>query len=108
MSDTEFCSFLNPIQDELAWGCEGVRWVGVRVRGRETGSPVTSTNVKFIPPKKISRPYLVPGASPKLLNLNQEHLMIFWPNSYKIETGITSLIELLELPNFGHMTASAL
>ena len=50
----------------------------------------------------------MPCASPKLLNLNQEHLMIFWPNSYQIEIGITALIELLELPNFGHMTASAL
>ena len=50
----------------------------------------------------------MPCASPKLLNLNQEHLMIFWPNSYKIEIGITALIELLELPNFDHMTASAL
>ena len=30
----------------------------------------------------------------------------FWPNPYKIEGMITSVIEMLELPNFGHMTTS--
>ena len=46
----------------------------------------------------------------KLLNLNQVHLskkLFFWSNPYKIEVMITSLIEMLELPNFGHMTTSA-
>ena len=28
----------------------------------------------------------------------------FWSNPYKIEVMITSLLEILELPNFGHMT----
>ena len=28
----------------------------------------------------------------------------FWSNPYKIEVMITSLIEMLELPNLGHMT----
>ena len=32
----------------------------------------------------------------------------FWSNPYKIEVMITSLIEMLELPNFGHMTASTI
>ena len=43
--------------------------------------------------------------NPQLLNLNRAHHQVsghFWSNSYKIEV-ITSLIEMLELPNFGHM-----
>ena len=51
-----------------------------------------------------------PSASPKLLNLNQDHLpkkkQYFWSNPYKIEVMITFLIETLQLPNFGHMTTS--
>ena len=30
----------------------------------------------------------------------------FWSVPYKIEVMTTSLIEMLELPNFGHMAAS--
>ena len=48
----------------------------------------------------------VPSASPKLLNLNQDHpskTVVFWSNPYKIEVVITSLIEMLQLPNFSHM-----
>ena len=30
----------------------------------------------------------------------------FWSNPYKIEVKITSLIQMLELPNFGHVTTS--
>ena len=51
----------------------------------------------------------IPGASPELLNLNQEHnskKLFFWSNPYKIEVMITSLIKML--PNFGHMTASTI
>ena len=47
------------------------------------------------------------SASPKLLNLNQEHPSknwFFWSNPYKLEIIITSLIEMPELPNFDHMT----
>ena len=57
---------------------------------------------------KISK--AVPSASPKLLNLNQDYpskKWFFWSNRHKIEVMITSLIEMLELPNFGHMTTSA-
>ena len=46
-------------------------------------------------------------ARPKLLNLNQEHPSknwFLWSNPYKIKVMITSLIVILELPNFGHMT----
>ena len=53
----------------------------------------------------------ITSASPKLLNLNQDHpskKAVFWPNPYKIEIMITSLIEMLELPNFGHMTTSTI
>ena len=44
----------------------------------------------------------LPSASPKLLHLNKDHPL--WSNPYKIEVMITSLIEMLELPNFSHMT----
>ena len=34
--------------------------------------------------------------------------MVFLVKSYKIEVMITSLIDMLDLPNFGHMTASTI
>ena len=52
----------------------------------------------------------ITSAVPKLLNLNQEHhskklvFLVNWSNPYKFEVIITSLIEILHLPNFGHMT----
>ena len=45
----------------------------------------------------------------KLFNLKQDHPQRKWFfkwNPYKIEVMITSLIEILELPNFSHMTTS--
>ena len=51
----------------------------------------------------------VPSASTKLLNVNQDHPSkkgFFWSNPYKIEVMITVLIEMLQLPNFGHMITS--
>ena len=83
-------------------------------------SPVTSTNVgfgrqnfltfSFNPFVKIVKYFkFVPSASPKLLNLNQDHpskKRFFWSNPYKIEVMITFLIEMLQLPDFGHMTTS--
>ena len=83
-------------------------------------SSVTSTNVGISPQNFLTfsfNPFdrlvwnfkFVPSASPKLLNLNQDHLWkkrFFWPNPYKIEVVITSLIQILELPNFGRMTTS--
>ena len=33
-------------------------------------------------------------------------MLLFWSNPYKVEVMITSLIEVLDLPNFGHMTTS--
>ena len=51
----------------------------------------------------------VPSASLNLLNFNQDHpskKRFFWSNPYKIEDMITFLKEMLQLPNFGHMTTS--
>ena len=56
----------------------------------------------------------IASAIPKLLNLNQEHhskklvFLVNWSNPYKFEVIITSLIEMLHLPNFGHMTTYAI
>ena len=33
---------------------------------------------------------------------------LFWSNPYKIEIMITSLIDMLELPNFDHMRTSTI
>ena len=82
-------------------------------------SPVTSTNVAISPQNFLTFRFchtgvtcrFAPSASPKLLNLNQEHpskKRFFWSNPYKIEVAITSLIEMLELPNFGHMNVSTI
>ena len=51
------------------------------------------------------------SASPKLLHLNQEHLFekeVFLVKCSKIEIMITSIIEMLELPIFGHLTISTI
>ena len=53
----------------------------------------------------------ISSASPKLLNLKQGYpskKMVFLVKSLKIDIMITSLIEILELQNFGHMTASVI
>ena len=83
-------------------------------------SPVTSTDVGFGPQNFLTFSFnlftrlvqnikFVPSASPKLLNLNQDHpskKRFFWSNPYKIEVMITFLIEMLQLTNFGHMATS--
>ena len=55
--------------------------------------------------RKISRPYLVPVPNywTPTNSTPQKH-GFFWSNSYKINVMITSLIEMLELPNFDHKT----
>ena len=83
--------------------------------------PVTSSNVEFSPPNFLTfsfNPFatlvenfkFVPFAYLKLLNLNQDHpskkKRFFGSNSDKIEVMITFLIEMIQLPNFGHMTTS--
>ena len=79
-------------------------------------SSVTSTNVGISPEIFLTfslNPFFtlvsifkaIPRASPKLLNLNQDHptkKCLFWPNLYKIEVMRISFIEML--PDFGHMT----
>ena len=83
-------------------------------------SPVTSTNVGISPQNFLTFSFnlsvrlvqnfkAIPNASPKLLNLSQDYpskKWFFWSYPYKIEVMITYLIELLELPNFGHVTTS--
>ena len=85
-------------------------------------SPVTSTNVGITSRNFLTfsfNPFFIivenfkfaPSASPKLSNLNPDHpskKQFFWSNSYKIEVMITSLIEMLELQKFGHMTTSTI
>ena len=49
----------------------------------------------------------IPSVISKLLNLNQKKPSknwFFWWNPYKIDVMITSVINLQELPSFGHMT----
>ena len=81
-------------------------------------SPVTSANVRIGPQNFLTfsfNPFdrlvenfkFVPSGNPKLLNFNQDHPS-FWSNPYKIDVMITSLIQMLELPNFGHMTTSTI
>ena len=76
--------------------------------------PVTSINVEISPKNFLTFSFntfdrLSASISPKLLNLNQDHpskMCFFWSNLYKNDVTITSLIQMLELPNFGHMTIS--
>ena len=51
----------------------------------------------------------VPSVSPKLLNLNQDHPTTKWFfGQILINELINCLIEILDLPIFGHMTKSAI
>ena len=55
---------------------------------------------------QILRPYLAPV--PNYWSWNRstpQKNRFFWSNPYKIKVMITSLIVMLELPNFGHMTS---
>ena len=94
---------------------------GFGLKGPPTSfPPVTSTNIVFGPQNFLAfsfNPFLtlvqnfkfVPSASPKLLNLNQDHLSkkrFFWTNVYKIDLMITFLIETPQLPNFNQMNKS--
>ena len=108
---------LNPIQDGGGGGGRGTK------RPLSTSfSSVTSTNVGFRPKNFLTfsfNPFspqlqnfkFAPSASLKLLNLNQDYpskKWFFWSNPYKVEVMITFLIEMLQLPNFGHMTTSTI
>ena len=83
-------------------------------------SPVTSTNVGLAPKTfwllvltllehwcKISSLYLAPVSNYRTwTKTTPQKKHFFWSNPYKIEVMITFLIEMLQLPYFGHMTAS--
>ena len=60
---------------------------------------------------KIASLYLVPvpnyWTSTKTTN-SPVKKQFFWSNPYKIDVTITSLIQILEFPNFGHMTTSTI
>ena len=112
--------FFNPIQNRRGGGGGAGRW------GKKAPCtsffPVISTKVRITPKIFLTfnfNPFatlmqnftFVPSVSPNLLNLNQDHpskKRFFWSNPCKIEVMITSLTEMLEFPNFGHMTTSAM
>ena len=85
-------------------------------------SIVTSRNVRITPKTcwllvftllphwcKILRPYLVPVPSYwTWTKSTPQKNWFFWWNSCKIEVLVTSLIEMLVLPNFGHITTSTI
>ena len=85
-------------------------------------SSVTSANVGISPQSVLTFSFdpfatlvqnfkVEPISSPKLLNLNQDYPSkkgFYWSNLYKIELMMTSLTEMLELPNFSHMTTFTL
>ena len=95
----------------------GVKKVPIRF------SPVTSIDVRISPKNFLTFSFntfttlvqnfkVIPSASPILLTLNHQHpsnkLFFFWSHRYKIEVMINSLIEMLELPNFGQMIISTI
>ena len=58
---------------------------------------------------KISRPYLVSvWNSWTWTKSTPQKNWLFWWNPYRIEIVITSVIKMLELPSFGHMTKSTM
>ena len=85
-------------------------------------SSVTSANVRISPWNfltfsfcslshwcKISRPHLVPVPDNwTSTNRSPQKNGFLWSNPCKIEVMITSLTEMLELPNFGYMTTSTI
>ena len=58
---------------------------------------------------KISSLYLAPVSNYwTWTKTTSQRKRYFWWNPYKIEVVITSFIEMLQLPNFGHMNASTI
>ena len=109
-------NYFNPIQDG---GCDKPPLPPTA----NSFSPVTSTYVEICSQNfllvlillphgcKISSSYLVPVANywtwTKTTTTPQKN-KFFCSNPDKIEVMITSLIQMLELPNFGHMTSSTI
>ena len=110
----------------ISWPNPKINPIWVGGGGRQKAPPtsfsvVTFTNVGTSPKKfltftfnpfahycKISSLYLVPIRNywtwTKTTPQNKKRF--FWSNPYKIEIMITFLIEMMRLPNFGHMTTS--
>ena len=58
---------------------------------------------------KISSLYLVPVPNYRTwTKTTPQKKWFFWSDPYKLEVMINSLIEMLELPNFGHITTSTI
>ena len=58
---------------------------------------------------KIPNPYVVPVTNYwTVTKTTPKKSVFFWSNPYKIEVMITSFVEVLQLPNFGHMTISTI
>ena len=91
---------VNPIQDGEKGGREG-KDVGISHQNFQTFLVLI-----FLPYCcKIARPYLVPVPNYwTWTKTNPQKKWFFRWNPYKIEIMITSVVEMLELPNFGHMT----
>ena len=73
-------------------------------KGRPTSfSNVTSANVGIIPQNFLTFSFNPFATLVWNFKATLQKKRFFWSSLYKIEV-ITSLIEMLELPNFGHMT----
>ena len=105
---------INPIQDGEGGGGGGV-WVGQRASPTSL-SPVTSINIgishqNFLTFSLTHLPHWCKISSSYLMSVPN-----YWTwtkttsqkNPYKLEVMITSLIEMLELPNFDQVTTSAI
>ena len=120
------------------WGFSVLKLTLFRMKRRQKGPPtsfssVTSSNLGIRPQNFLTFSFnhfaalvqhfkFSTNASLKLLNLNvmpvsnywtwtkttPQKKRFSWSNPYKIEVMLTSLIEILELPNFGHMTTITL
>ena len=107
----------NPIQDRRGEGGGGKK-----PPPTTSFSPIISTNVgislqnfptfslNLLPHwHKISRPYRVPVLNCcTSTNTISQKKCFFWSNPYKIVVIRTSLMKMLELPDFDHMTTSTI
>ena len=118
-SDSEKKNYLLPL---FRMRGEGVRGKKVLPPPPPSTSffPITSTNVGISPKNflafsfnplthwcKISGLYLVPVRNYwTWTKITPQKKQFFWSKQYKIEVMITSLIEMLQLPNFAHINTS--
>ena len=97
---------LNPIQDEGR---------GQKAPATSSSfSPVTSTNVGISLQNYLAFTFNIFATLVPVPNYwtwtktTPQKRRFFWSNPYNIEVVITSLIEMLQLPNFGHMNTSTI